>query len=162
MCLTSKYKFKEKFRFLKEGEACASLSKLRFLFHKGVACAWPLSTSLRRNSNFSRKVKHVSHKKKTNSKHRILFHKDEACASPLSTSLRRNSNFSRRVRHMSHKRKWKHRVLFHKNEACVSPLRTSISRYSDFSMRGRDMFKAKKQIQNIEFFFIRVRHVTHL
>ena len=77
MCLTSKYKLKEKFRFLKEGEACASPKKInskhRILFHKGEACVSPLSTSLRRNSNFSRKVRHVSHKKKTNSKHRICF-----------------------------------------------------------------------------------------
>ena len=68
MCLTSKYKLKEKFRFLKEGEACALLSKLRILFHKGEACASPLSTSLRRNSDFLRRVRQVSHPKKTYSK----------------------------------------------------------------------------------------------
>ena len=59
-----KHNLKEKFRFLKEGEACASPSKLRILFHKGEACASPLSTSLMRNSDFSRRVRHVSHKKK--------------------------------------------------------------------------------------------------
>ena len=103
MSLTSKHKCKEKLRFLKEDEACASLSKLRILFHKGEACPSPLSTSLRRNSDFSRKVKNVSHPKKTNSKHKILFNKGEACASPLSTSLRRNLDFLRWVRHVSHK-----------------------------------------------------------
>ena len=73
MCLTSKHKFKEKFRFFKEGEACVSSkkknSKHRILFHKGEACASPLSTSLRRNSDLSRRVRHVPHPKKTNSKH---------------------------------------------------------------------------------------------
>ena len=66
MCLTSKYKFKEKFRFLKESEVCVppkkTNSKHRILFHKGEACASPLNTSLRRNSYFSRKVRYVSHK----------------------------------------------------------------------------------------------------
>ena len=105
MCLTSKHKFKEKFRFFKEGEACASFSKHRILFHKSEACASPLNISLRSNSEFLRKVKNVSHPKKTNSKHKILFHKDEACDSALSTILRRNSDFSRRVRHVAYPKK---------------------------------------------------------
>ena len=47
-------------------------SKHIILFHKGEACALPLSTSLRRNSDFSRRVRHVSHKKKIK-KHKICF-----------------------------------------------------------------------------------------
>ena len=82
MCLTSKHKLKEKFRFFKEGET--------FVLPK-----------------------------KTNSKHRILFHKGEACASLLSTNLRRNYDFSTRMRHVPH-------------------------------------------FKNLEFCFIRVRHVPHL
>jgi hypothetical protein len=86
------------------------------------ACASPLSTSMRKNLDFLRRVRHVPHPKNTNSKHRILFHKGEACASPLSTSLRRNSDFSRRVRHVPHPKKTnsKHRILLHKGEVCAS------------------------------------------
>ena len=63
MCLTFKHKLKEKFRFLKEGEACVSQKKTnlkhKILFHKGEACAYSLSTSLRRNSDLSMRVRHV-------------------------------------------------------------------------------------------------------
>ena len=49
MYLTSKHNLKEKFRFFKEGEACASPKKInskhRILFHKGEACVSPQSTN---------------------------------------------------------------------------------------------------------------------
>ena len=58
------------------------IQKIKNLFHEGEACASPLNTILRRNSDFSKRVKHVLHPKKKNSKHKILCHKGEACGPP--------------------------------------------------------------------------------
>ena len=63
MSLTSEQKLKEKFIFLKEGEAFTSSKKInsknRILFHKGEACVLLLSTNLRRNSDFRRRMRHL-------------------------------------------------------------------------------------------------------
>ena len=72
MCLTSKHKLKKKSRFQKEGEVCASPkntnSQHKILFHKDEICASHLSSSLRKNSHLSRRVRLVPHPKHTNSK----------------------------------------------------------------------------------------------
>ena len=77
--------------------------------------------------------------------------------------LKEKLDFFKEVRHVSYPKKTnsKHRILFHKGEACASPLSTSLRRNLDFSRRVRHV-SHKKKIQNIEFCFIRVRHVPHL
>ena len=44
------------------------IKKHRILFHKGEVCPSPPTTSLGKNSDFSRRVRHVPHPKNTNSK----------------------------------------------------------------------------------------------
>ena len=62
----------------------------------------------------------------------------------------------------SQKTNSKHKILFHKGEACTSPLSTNLRRNSDFSGKVRHLCCPKRQIQNIEFCFIRMRHMPEL
>ena len=140
MSLNPNRKLKEKFRFLKKGEVCASPQKhkfkniefcfirVRYVFHPQLR--------VKKKSDFSRRVKHVPHSKNT----KFYFI---------------------RVRHMScltpnYKLKEKFRFL-KKGETCVSPPITSLRKNSDFSKRVRHAPHPK----NTKFCFIRVKHVPH-
>ena len=67
------YLITTKLDIVTNGEAHASpknhkLKKHRILFHKGDACPSTPTASLKKNSDFSRRVRYVPHPKNTNSK----------------------------------------------------------------------------------------------